>query len=118
MNKPVESVIVKEKNVSAWDAIEAETWTEEDTEHYEKLGNTFIDSSPSNFYVLLATGDRCYYKTRDRKLAQEQANLDWDSKYTIRTVKDQKTKSKMESGGLSCSGSNSRKGFGSWLKKS
>lgn len=102
MNKPVEYIVIPES--------EAEVYCEEE--------GRFVLNAPSNFYVLLATGDRCFYLTRDRKLAQEQANLDWDSKYTIRTVKDQKSKSKLESGGLSCSGSNSRKGFGSWLKKS
>lgn len=119
MNKPVESVIVKERNILAWDSIEADSWTEEDIEDYEKLGEKFIDASPSNFYILLATGDRCYYKTRDRLAAQKQADEDWGKgKYTIRCVKDQKNKSKLESGGLSCSGSNSRRGMGQWLRKS
>lgn len=116
MSKPVESVIVSEVNVNAWEAIEAETWTDEDTVEYEKLGKSFIDCSPSNFYVLLATGDRCYYKTRDRKLAQEQANIDWDFKYTVRAVKDQKSRSRQENGEVSVRGSNTRKCFSPRLK--
>lgn len=101
MSKKIESVTVPES--------EAEIWSEEE--------ERFVLNAPSNFYVLISTGDRVYYKTRDRKLAQEAADEDWGKgKYVIRAVKDQKTKSKREDGGLSCTGSNTRRGFSPRLK--
>lgn len=100
--KPIESVVVPES--------EAEIYSEEE--------GRFILNSKSNWYILDALGNRVYYLTRNRADAQRQADLDYNGRYKIRAVKDQKSKSKQESGGLSCSGSNSRKGFGSWLKKS
>lgn len=101
-NKPIESIIIPES--------EAEVWSKEE--------ECFILNAASNWYILDALGNRVYYLTRNRADAQRQADLDYDGRYKIRAVKDQKSKSKQESGGLSCSGSNSRKGFGSWLKKS
>lgn len=102
-NKPIESVSIPES--------EAEVWSEEE--------ERFVLNAKSNWYILDALGNRVYYLTRNRADAQRQADLDYGKgRYTIRAVKDQKSKSKQESGGLSCSGSNSRKGFGSWLKKS
>ena len=102
MSKPVESVVVPEN--------EAEIYSEDE--------GRFVLNAKSNWYILDALGNRVYYLTRNRADAQKQADLDYDGKYTVRAVKDQKSKSKLESGGLSCSGSNSRKGFGSWLKES
>ena len=101
-SKKIESVVVHEG--------ELETWSEDE--------QRFIMNNKSNFYIINALGEYIFYLTRNRADAQMQANLDYDGRYTIRTVKDSKTKSKREDGGLSCSGSNSRKGFGSWLKKS
>jgi hypothetical protein len=101
-DKPIESVTIPES--------EAEVWSEEE--------ERFVLNAKSNWYILDALGNRVYYLTRNRADAQRQADLDYQGKYKIRAVKDQKSKSKQESGGLSCSGSNSRKGFGSWLKKS
>jgi hypothetical protein len=101
-DKTIESVSIPES--------EAEVWSEEE--------ERFVLNAKSNWYILDALGNRVYYLTRNRADAQRQADLDYHGKYKVRAVKDQKSKSKMESGGLSCSGSNSRKGFGSWLKKS
>lgn len=101
MTKKIESVVIPES--------EAEIWSEEE--------ERFVLNAPSNFYVLISTGDRVYYKTRDRKLAQEAADEDWGKgKYVIRVVKDQKTKSKREDGSLSCTGSNTRRGFSPRLR--
>lgn len=95
MNKPVEHVVIPES--------EAEVYCEEE--------GRFVLNAPSNFYVLISTGDRVYYKTRDRLAAQQQADEDWGKgKYTVRCVKDQKNKSKLESGGLSCTGTSTRRG--------
>lgn len=94
MTKKIESVTVPES--------EAEIWSEEE--------ERFVLNAPSNFYVLTAIGDRVYYKTRNRAEAQRQADEDWDGRYTIRVVKDSKTKSKLESGEVSVRGVGTRKG--------
>lgn len=84
--KPVESILIPEK--------EAEVWSVEE--------EGFVLNAPSNFYVLLAIGDRCYYKTKDRAAAQKQCDEDWGvGKYKIRVVKDMKGKSRQENGGQS-----------------
>jgi hypothetical protein len=85
-DKPIEGIIIPESEAECWD----------------EVSESFVLNAPSNFYVLISTGDRVYYKTRDRKLAQEAADLDWGKgKYVIRVVKDVKSKSKLESGGQS-----------------
>lgn len=81
-DKPIESVVVPES--------EAEIYSEEE--------GRFILNSKSNWYILDALGNRVYYLTRNRADAQRQADLDYQGKYKIRAVKDQKTKSKLESG--------------------
>jgi hypothetical protein len=82
-DKPIESVVVPES--------EAEIYSEEE--------GRFILNSKSNWYILDALGNRVYYLTRNRADAQRQADLDYGKgRYTIRAVKDQKTKSKLESG--------------------
>ena len=103
MSKKIESIIVEECDAEVWD---------DETE-------SFVMNIPASYYIINALGQRVFYKTRNRLEAQRQADEDYGKgRYTIRAARDIKTKSKMESGGLSCSGSNSRKGFGSWLKKS
>ena len=85
-DKPIESISIPESAAECWDDV----------------SESFVLNAPSNFYVLISTGDRVYYKTRDRKLAQEAADLDWGKgKYTIRVVKDVKGKSRQENGGQS-----------------
>lgn len=91
---PVESVSIPEK--------EAEVWSEEE--------ERFVLNAKSNWYILDALGNRVYYLTRNRADAQRQADEDYDGRYKIRAVKDQKTKSKLESGGLSCYGTATRRG--------
>ncbi len=93
-DKPIESVVVPES--------EAEIYSEEE--------GRFILNSKSNWYILDALGNRVYYLTRNRADAQKQADLDYNRMYTIRAVKDQKSKSKLESGGLSCYGTATRRG--------
>lgn len=103
MSKPVESIIIPES--------EAEVYSEDE--------GRFVLNCPSNFYIINALGERVFFKTRNRQLAQDACDeMYGKGRYVIRTVKDTKSKSKLESGGLSCSGSNSRRGMGSWLKKS
>lgn len=43
---------------------------------------------PSKFFVRVATGDRCYYHTRERKVAQAQSDDEWGvGKYTVASGK-------------------------------
>ena len=85
-DKPIESIIIPEEQAECWD----------------EVSESFVLNAPSNFYVLISTGDRVYYMTRERAAAQNQADLDWGKgKYNIRTVKDMKGKSRLESGGQS-----------------
>lgn len=95
MNKPVEHVVIPEN--------EAETYSEEE--------GRFILNSVSNFYCINALGERIFFKTKNRALAQEACDeLYGKGRYVIRAVKDQKNKSKLESGGLSCTGTSTRRG--------
>ena len=82
-DKPIESVLVLES----------------DAEIYSEEEGRFILNSKSNWYILDALGNRVYYLTRNRADAQRQADEDYGKgRYTIRAVKDQKSKSKLESG--------------------
>ena len=81
----IKSVIIPQDQIEVW------------SEQEER----FVNNYPSNFYIINALGDFVFYMTRDRAAAQKQANLDWDNKYTIRCARDQKIKSKLESGGQS-----------------
>ena len=100
MTKEIQRVVVSEN--------EYEIWSEDEQK--------FVINSPSNFYIINALGEKVFYLTRDRAIAQKEANEDYDSKYTIRTVKNVKTKSKTESGDLTCYGTPSRKCFHPRLK--
>ena len=100
MNKEIQRVVVSEN--------EYEIWSEDEQK--------FVINSPSNFYIINALGEKVFYLTRDRAIAQKEANEDYDSKYTIRTVKDSKTKYRTESGEVSVRGSNTRRGFSPRLK--
>lgn len=70
----------------------------------------YIDCA--NFYIKTALGDRLYIHTNDRLLAQAVAD-DYSGvkgKYIVVASKISKTKSKLESGGLSCTGVSTRRG--------
>lgn len=95
MNKSVEYIVIPES--------EAEVYCEEE--------GRFVLNSPSNFYIINALGERVFFKTKNRSLAQQAADdLYGEGRYVIRTVKDQKTKSRLESGGISVRGVGTRKG--------
>ena len=67
---------------------------------------------PGSFFVMSATQDYYFFKTSDRVKAQAKCDeLFGKGKYTVKTSKNQRTKSKQEGGGLSATGSNSRKCF-------
>lgn len=66
---------------------------------------------PSTFYVMSATQDYYFFHTSKRDVAQAEADeLFGKGRYTVKASKMQKTKSKLESGGLSCSGTSTRRG--------
>lgn len=84
--KEVEVILIPES--------EAEVWCETE--------NTMVMNCPSNFYIINALGDRLFFKTKDRAAAQAKADeLYGKGRYTVRTVKDVKGKSRLESGGQS-----------------
>jgi hypothetical protein len=72
---------------------------------------------PGSFFVMSATQDYYFFKTSDRAKAQAKCDeLFGKGKYTVKTSKNQKTKSKQEGGGLSATGSTTRKGSRAWLR--
>ena len=73
---------------------------------------------PGMFFVMSANQDYYFFKTGDRAKAQQKCNeIFGESFYTVKTSRNIKTKSRLESGTYSAYGSNSRKGFASQLKK-
>ena len=74
--------------------------------------------APSAFYFRPASGEAIFVKCKDRAKAQQLCD-EWTGekgKYAIRAIKNVKTKSKTESGDLTCYGSNTRRGFAPRLK--
>ena len=64
-----------------------------------------------SFYIREASGDYLFLKTSDRIAAQNHVNnLYGKGKYTVIPAKIQKTVSRLESGGLSCTGTATRRG--------
>lgn len=84
--KTVKTVVVSYEQFSEWDFL-----------------------PPGSFYIRVATGDYLFLKTSDRKAAQQYVNNEFGSgKYTAVPAKVQKTVSRLESGGLSCTGTATR----------
>lgn len=72
---------------------------------------------PGSYFVMSAAQLYYFFKTSDRAKAQAKADeLFGVGKYTVKTSKNQKTKSKLESGLCSAYGTTSRRGSGSWLR--
>lgn len=66
---------------------------------------------PGSFFSMSAMQDYYFYKTSDRKLAQDKCDEIFGvNRYTVKTSKNIVTKSKLESGGLSATGTSCRKG--------
>jgi hypothetical protein len=56
---------------------------------------------PSTFFTVMATGDRCYYHTRDRVKAQNCCDENWGAgKYKVRTDKTIKPKGELSAKGF------------------
>ncbi|AXF53079.1 MAG: hypothetical protein [Caudoviricetes sp.] len=66
---------------------------------------------PGSFYIRNAMGDYVFMKTSERKLAQDHVDAEYGKgKYAVVPAKQDKTKSRLESGGLSCTGTSTRRG--------
>lgn len=73
---------------------------------------------PGSFFSMSAMQDYYFYKTSDRKMAQDKCDeIFGANRYVVKTSKNIATKSKREDGGVSASGTNSRKCFAPQLKK-
>lgn len=80
------------------------------------IGYDFVE--PGSFFSVSAMQVYYFYKTSDRKLAQDKCDeLFGPNRYVVKTSKNIVTKSKREDGGVSASGTNSRKCFAPQLKK-
>jgi hypothetical protein len=74
---------------------------------------------PAVWWILSATGDYYYFHCAKREDAQLKCDQIFDAGfYKVKTSRIVKTKSKQEGGGLSCYGTNSRKGFAANLRPS
>lgn len=66
---------------------------------------------PGTFYIRNALGDYLFLKTSDRKAAQDHVNAEFGKgRYTVVAAKIEAGKSKLESGGYSCTGTTTRRG--------
>jgi hypothetical protein len=66
---------------------------------------------PATFFIQNAMGDYVFIHTAKRQVAQDWVDAEYGKgRYTVKASKLQATKSKLESGGLSCTGTATRKG--------
>lgn len=66
---------------------------------------------PATFFIINALGDYVWLHTSKREVAQAWVDNEYGAgRYKVKASKLQKTKSKLESGGLSCTGTQSRRG--------
>lgn len=64
---------------------------------------------PATFYIQNAMGEYIFIHTSKRAVAQDWVNENYGKgRYTVKASKIQATKSKLESGGLSCTGTATR----------
>lgn len=64
-----------------------------------------------SYYIRNAMGEYLFIKTSDRKAAQEHVDEYYGKgRYTVIPSKTEKLKSRLESGGLSCTGTATRRG--------
>ena len=98
MTKTIKTTLVKESEIEVWD----------------QESESFVLNQPSKFYVTLATGDLLFLHTRDRLAAQQYIDSEYGKGfYTVKQCKQGSG-----SGEYTATGSNSRKGFASHLKRS
>lgn len=66
---------------------------------------------PGSFYIRTALGNYLFLKTSSRAAAQEFVNTEYGKgKYTVVAAKIEQGKSRLESGGYSCTGTSTRRG--------
>jgi hypothetical protein len=66
---------------------------------------------PATFFIQNAMGEYIFIHTSHRAVAQAWVNETYGKgRYSVKASKTQPTKSKLESGGLSCTGTATRKG--------
>ncbi len=66
---------------------------------------------PATFFIQNAMGEYVFIHTAKRQVAQDWVDETYGKgRYTVKASKLQATKSKLESGGLSCTGTATRKG--------
>lgn len=66
---------------------------------------------PATFFIQNAVGHYLFIHTSKRQQAQDWVDAEYGKgRYTVKASKLQATKSKLESGGLSCTGTATRKG--------
>ena len=66
---------------------------------------------PATFFIQNAMGEYVFIHTSKRQVAQEWVDENYGKgRYTVKASKLQATKSKLESGGLSCTGTATRRG--------
>lgn len=85
-----------------------------------KLKTTVVDFNqftaldfipPATFFIQNAMGEYIFVHTSKRQLAQEWVDENYGKgRYTVKASKLQATKSKLESGGFSCTGTATRRG--------
>lgn len=81
-------------------------------EQYDEEGG-FTFQHPAKFYFVNGLGQYVYVHTRDRQKVVDYIKENYGGKYTVRQAK----MSTGGSGGVTCRGSNSRKGFSPQLRK-
>lgn len=65
----------------------------------------------ANYFIVSALQEYVYFHTNDRMLAQSKCNdMFGVGKYTVKSSKITKSKSKLESGNLSATGTSTRRG--------
>lgn len=85
---------------------------ESEIEVFDEESGQFVLNVPGKYYIQLATGDLLFFNTRDRQKCIDYVKEHYAGRYTIRTAKQS-----VGSGEYSAKGSTSRRGTGSWLKK-
>lgn len=77
---------------------------------YEQFSD-YLFIPPATFFIQNAMGEYVFVHTSHREIAQEWVDKEYGKgKYTVKASKLQATKSKLESGGYSCTGTSTRRG--------
>lgn len=95
----------KSPKITVVDQNEMEVWDDESQEYVVKF--------PAKYYIVNSLGQYIFYHVRSRSEAQQIVDSEYGKGFYI--VRQAKMDS--GSGNYSCTGSNSRKGFASHLKK-